>query len=248
MKVPAILMTLVILAAPSAQARLFQIIPPQDLIAKSKLVFVGEVRSVQSSDITTSLSYIPWEGVTFRWLVAEVEVIEPFKGTRKGEIVRTAMLSANQEVDNAPFMLSAEKGDVFLFCLLPTPITNLVAALSAPYNESLSVITLHRSRPEPAERLTSSEGMRYFNDKLLRDDKRFSSIFDLVDEKAQIVATASERFRNTFVTELSAEPSARLIYLEWETAVSTGGWRSDVPKGFTARLGSTNLSSPVYSK
>ena len=236
-----ILAMLAILVTPSADGRLFNVASPQDLVKKSKLVFVGRVSSVRPSGISTSLSYVPWEGVTFHWMIAEVEVLEPFKSVRKGETVRIAMLSTDRDLINEPLMVFPEKGDVFLCCLLPTPVTNLFAALTAPYNESLSVITLHRFRPPLEGTQSSAQASRTFNDKFLRDKKQFSSIFDLVDEEAHVIAASAERFSRTFAAELAAKSSTDKMYLEWETVVSKGEWRSDVPKG---TLMSTGSNSP----
>jgi hypothetical protein len=232
----------------SAQGRLFQIVPPSELIAKSKLVFVGRVTAVLPSGISTTLSYVPWEGVTFHWLAAKVDVMEPFKGTRKGEAIRVAMLTSDQEVINHPFVLDAEKGDLFLFCLLPTPVTNLFAALTVPYNEALSVIALHRSRPYTQGVVSSVGERREFSDRLLRDDKRFSPIFDLADQEAHVVAANAERLRSAFAAELAAKGSREVMPLQWQIAVSIGGWRSDIPKGTSAWTGSNNVSGPTLSK
>jgi hypothetical protein len=248
MKAIPFLAAAVLIGSVSAQGRMFQIVPPSELIAKSKLVFVGEVTAIRPSGISTKLSYVPWEGVTFHWLAAEVKVTEPFKGTQKGEVVRVAMLTSDQEVINHPFVLDAEKGDVFLFCLLPTPVTNLFAALTAPYNEALSVIALHRSRPYAPGVVSSLEGRREFNDKLLRDDKRFSLIFGLLDQEAHVVAAKAERLRSTFRAELAAEGSSEVMPLEWQTAVSIGGWRSDTPKGASPGAGTNDVSGRPISK
>ena len=42
-----------------------------------------------SEFISTSLSYVSWEGAMFHRMIADVKVLKPFKGTRKGEVVRT---------------------------------------------------------------------------------------------------------------------------------------------------------------
>ncbi len=248
MKAVTFLAAAVLFVSPFAQGRGFQIVPPSDLIAKSKLVFVGRVTVVRPSGISTTLSYVPWEGVTFRWLAGEVEVMEPLKGTRRGEVIRVAMLTSDREVINHPFVLDAEKGDVFLFCLLPTPVTNLFAALTAPYNEALSIVALHRSRPYAQDVVSSEEARRGFNDKLLRDDKRFSLIFELVDHQGHVAAANAERLRSMFATELAAKASTEVMPLQWQTAVSIVGWRSDIPKGTSARTGSNNLGGPAFSK
>jgi hypothetical protein len=228
---------------------MFQVVPPKELIAESKMVFLGRVDSVQPSGISTSLSYIPWEGVTFKWIFSEVKVLEPFKGAKKGAAVRIAMLSADIQLADSPFMLCPEKGDIFLFCVLPTPVTNVFAALTAPYNESLSIIPLHRvpSSTDDAEDLLtrSSEetkeleknlawhyGRTDLITKLLRDDRQFSPIFALVTEKGALLSAGIKQFHNAFASELAAKSSTNVVFLEWHTAVSIGGWRSDVPKGY----------------
>jgi hypothetical protein len=52
------------------------------LITKSELVFVGRVRSVQPSGVTTSLTYATWGAVAFGWLAVEVEVLGHSSGRR----------------------------------------------------------------------------------------------------------------------------------------------------------------------
>jgi hypothetical protein len=247
MKAAAFLAAVVILAAHPADGRLFQIVPPAELVAKSKLVFLGSVKSVRPSGITTKLSYVAWHGATFHWMIADVQVIEGFKGTQKGRAVQVAMLSTDQDLINPPFMLRAEKGDVFFFCVLPTPATNLFAALTAPNNESLSVIALYRAK-HSAEPQSSAEAIKDFNDNLLRADKRFSPIFDLTDSRGRVVAKSADRLRGAFAAELATRGATNVMHLEWETAISLGGWQSDVPKGFTNSMRSNDSSSPLYSK
>ena len=249
MKAAAFLAAAVLLVAPSVHGRLFTIASPSELVAKAKLVFVGRVTAVQPSGISTTLSYVPWDGVTFNWVAAKVEVVEPFKGTRKGEIVRTAMLATDQELRNHPFVLKAENDDVFLFCLLPTPVTNLFAALTAPYNEALSVIALHRVRSYTQGIISSMEGKQeYINEMLVLADKRYSTIFDLVDEGGNVAPVNVEHFRTIFAAELADTGSPDLMPLQWQTAVSIGGWRFDVPMERPASTGSNNLNGPVLSK
>ncbi len=116
-----VLLYLLITFVPAvALGRLFEIPDPKKLFADANLVFVGEVKSVEPSDIKTSLSYIPYEGVRFQWQVVEVEVIEPFKGVQKSGLVKTAMLSIDplspvQSMYSPPGMLQPEKGDIILF-------------------------------------------------------------------------------------------------------------------------------------
>jgi hypothetical protein len=253
MRAKVILVTLAILGTLSAQGRPFRIIPPKELIAKSKLVFVGRVNSVRPSGISTSLSYAPWEGARFEWMVAEVRVLEPLKATGRQDIVRVAMLSTESDLMNAPFMLFPEEGDIFLFCVLPTATTNLFAALTGPYNECLSIIPLYRvpSSTDDAENLIKRSSSVETKDletklrwhhgrtepitKLLRDDQHFSPVFGLVNGKGDVLSAGAKRFRRSFAREIAATASSNVVFLEWETAISRGGWRSDVPKGSRAR-------------
>ena len=65
------------------------------LIAESHLAFVGRVKAVEPSGITTTFSYPTCKGVTFEWLNTTVEVVEPIKGVQRGDLVKTAMLSVH---------------------------------------------------------------------------------------------------------------------------------------------------------
>jgi hypothetical protein len=104
--------------------RLIEIVDPKTLIADSKLVFVGKVQSVKASGIATRLSYPTWEGVLFPWLSVKIEVLVPFKGVRKGDIVRVMMLSLAksekaQFMYSPPEVLEPDRGDIFFLCLAP---------------------------------------------------------------------------------------------------------------------------------
>jgi hypothetical protein len=94
-----LLCTLTALMPLMAFGRPFQIVDPKTLLANSKLVFVGKVRSVKASGIATPLNYPTWEGVSFPWLSVKVEVLEPFKGVQKGDIVQVMMLSIHNSED-----------------------------------------------------------------------------------------------------------------------------------------------------
>jgi hypothetical protein len=222
-----------------ALGRLFEIPDPKKSFADANLVFVGQVRSVEPSQIRTTLSYIPYEGVRFQWQVAEVEVIEAFKGVQKGGVVETAMLSIDeqspvQSMYSPPGMLKPEKGDIFLFFLAPTPKTNVFAALTAPYNENLSVLALHRSRQifdaqdamnQPCD---SRDSMNHL---LSTADGRFALLLGLVDGAGKIVPPAASRVREAYALEISRAPRTNVVYLEWATHTNLSGWQSDWPKG-----------------
>ena len=180
---------------------------------------------MKPSGITTRLSYAPWVGVTFKWLVADVEVMEPLKGVRRGEIVQTAILSYDAAIEDPPLALAPDTSDVFLFCLGATPLTNLFAAITAPNDESLSVLALHRSQRR-------QDDHRDLIQNVLRSDNRFALIWKLVDETGQVLPAGAVHLREYYAAEINQAPSSRLIYLEWETAVSQVGWQSGVPKRY----------------
>jgi hypothetical protein len=233
-----------------ALGRILPILEPKVLIADAKLVFVGRVKSVMPSNIRTTLSYVPYDGVTFRWQIAEVEVVEPFKGVQKGDVVKAAMLSIDkqsrsQTMYSPPGMLEPSKGDIYFLCLGATPQTNVFAALLAPYDENLSVLPLYRSR-------TNMDDEDNFMKKLLSDNlendikdrdlekqiksraKQFSLIFSLVGTSGEIQPPNVKKFRETFATDIRKAPSTNVVYLEWETHTNPHGWRSDAPKAYEA--------------
>ena len=115
----------------------------QTLIAESKLVFVGHVEAIESTGITTSLSYPAWRNVVFTWLNMRMKVIDPIKGVNKGDIIQTVILSMDRAkaklLANPPGMLAPRTNEVYLLCLLPTTRTNLYAAFTAPYDDCNSI-------------------------------------------------------------------------------------------------------------
>jgi hypothetical protein len=222
-----------------ALGRLFQIPDPKKLFADAELVFVGQVTSVKPSGIRMSLSYIPYEGVRFQWQIVEVKVMEPFKGVRKGGHVKAAMLSIDelspiQSMYSPPGMLKPEKDDVFLLCLAPAPKTNLFATLTAPYNENLSILALHRdrqvfdARDERNQPVDSRDAM---NQVLSSSDRRFPELLGLVDSTGKIVSANVQKARQTYSLEISRAPRTNVVYLEWETRTNASGWQSDWPRG-----------------
>jgi hypothetical protein len=228
-----IILLIAIILPMTTFGRILDIRTPQTLVADSKEVFVGRVQSIKTSDITTGLSYPTWEHATFRWLMTDVEVLEPFKGTQRGQIVHVAMLSLDKNPDNQfmyspPGMLDPDIGDIFFFCLAPTPLTNVFAAYTTPYDENLSVFALHR---------TNSASTNFFRDDEKQlptsDNKGFILIWNLVNEQGEIMPSYADKFRETFSKELATPaPPDNLTYLEWENYTNSGGWVSDVPKGF----------------
>lgn len=236
--------------------RLFQIIDPQTLVANAKLVFIGRVKSIASSDIRTTLSYVPYDGVTFQWQMAKVEVVAPFKGVQTGDVIQVAMLSIDKHTKAQPFysppgMLEPHKNDIFLFCLGATPQTNVFAALSAPYDENLSIFPLYRSETNSGwfaeddimKQLLCGEGEDKlppeFKDMEKARDQEFTLIFSLASASGEIQPANVEKFRETFASEINTAPSSNLVYLKWETVTNSHGWQSDIPEGYDA---TTNIN------
>lgn len=222
---------LISLVAVTAFGRFLDVKDMKTLVAESKLVFVGQVKSVKPSGITTSLSYPTWEGVVFEWLQVDVEVLEPIKNTKKSEVVQVAMLSVNVDKSNghrpevnAPGMLEPKKGDKFLFFVAPTSTTNLFAALTAPYDDNQSIFRLDRSSPEYS----------WYQDGKEKPDspfyERYQVIWSLVDNAGKIIPSGADSMRGAYAKEISMEPSKQVIYLQWQRLTNPSGWSTDVPK------------------
>ena len=211
-----------------AFGRFVQAYNNKTLIEKSKLVFVGEIKSVKRSGITTHLSYPTWDGVVFEWLITDIEVLEPIKGVQKGATVQTALLSVDESkgprpMINAPGMLDPKKNDVFLFCLNPTTITNVFAAVTAPFDDDLSIFHLDRNDWNPS---SYSEGMK---------DERVALIWSLVDDKGKIIPLGVQQMRKTYAEEIQLASTNTLVYLQWEARTNTSGWTANFPKDYDAK-------------
>jgi hypothetical protein len=207
-----------------AFGRLVQAYNNKALIEKSKLVFVGKVKSIKHSGITTHLSYPTWEGVVFEWLIADVKVLEPVKGVRKGDIVQAALLSVDESkgprpMINAPGMLEPKVGDAFLFCLAPSSITNVYAAVTAPFDDNLSIFHLNRNDWKPS---SFREGLK---------DEHVALIWSLVDDTGKIIPLGAQKMRKTYAKEIQMAPSNILVYLQWEARTNASGWIANFPKG-----------------
>ncbi len=229
MKARILLFTLTTLISLTIFGRLVKIIDPKTLIADSKLVFVGKVQSVKVSGISTPLSYPTWEGASFPWLRVEMEVLVPFKGLRKGDIVRVMLLAIDTSKEfrfmySPPEVLEPDKGNVFFLCLGPTPITNTFTAFTAPYNENLSVFPLYRIHAKSM----GSDGKQ-----LHLNDQRFAPIWRLVDQAGEILPDGVTKLRKIYAAEIRKAPAKEMVYLEWQAYTNTHGWVTDVPKGFS---------------
>jgi hypothetical protein len=199
---------------------------------------------------------VPYDGVTFQWQIAKVEVVEPLKGVRKSDVVQVAMLSIDkhsksQPTYSPPGMLEPHRDDIFFLCLGATPQTNVFAALLAPYNENLSVLSLYRSGTNTDWYVDDKMMKRVLCGALPTDvkeredsrekqrDKEFALIYTLVNASGEIQPANVKKFGETFAMDIGKAPSTNLVYLEWETFTNPHGWRTDIPKGYEA---TTNIN------
>lgn len=216
-------LALVVLIPIIAFGRLIEYYDNKTLIEKSKIVFIGKIKSVKHSGITTRLSYPTWDGVVFEWLASDVEVLEPIKGVQKGDAVQTVLLSVDESKGsepriNAPGMVNPKKNDIFLFCLNPTPLTNVFAAVTAPFDDDLSIFRLDRKDWNPR---SYSEG---------QTNERVALIWSLVDDTGKIIHSGVEQMRKAYAKEIQIAPSNTLVYLQWEARTNAAGWTANFPK------------------
>ena len=217
------------------------------LMAKSVLAFVGRVNSIKPTGIGTSLSYPTIRGVAFTWLDMETQVLEPIKGVRKGQIIQTAVLSIDREktpthahMVNRPGMIRPSTNSLYLLYLLPTTVTGVYAAVTAPYDDDQSIFILERAQFSEYLRRkrqgTHIPGPR---------DDRIEAILSLVDEQGNVQPDGAEHLRKTYQNEINTLPLTNtVIHLQWETFTSSTGWQSDVPKGYTPSTNSTESRTP----
>jgi hypothetical protein len=215
-----------------ALGRAVRVYDMKDLVGGSKLVFVGKALSVEPSGITTAMSYPTWKGVTFEWLKVEVEVLEPIKGVRKGEHVRTLMLSTkgDRPVINAPGMVEPKTGRAYLLCLLPTTISNVYASLTAPWDDDQAIFLLDRKS-------WVHHGATYYKDgkevAFQEQNEKNAALWNLVDDSGKIKPPFVARMRQDYAGEIATTPGTNaVIPLQWETWKAASGWQWDVPKGY----------------
>lgn len=186
------------------------------LMSGSQLALVGKVISVEPSGLTTTLTYPTWKGSTFEWLKVEIQVVHSLKGTEKGAMVRTVLLSAPGVAPmlNPPGMIDVKVGQHLLMFLLPTTKKGVYASMSAPWDDDEAVFILDRK--DGLKSLTSIYLMEL--------------IPKLVDERGTIIARGVEGLRNEYRKLLSVPaPKDAVIHLQWKTQTSRGGWQWDVP-------------------
>lgn len=204
----------------------------KSLIAKSELVFVGRVRSVQPSGVTTSLTYATWGGVVFSWLAVDVEVLEPIKGVHRADVVHTFMLSADRPIMiNPPGTVEPKNGEALLLCLAPTTLTNVFAAVTAPFDDKESIFRLDRSDSEYSSYRKGF--LRRHRDGDIIGPKlkeRFACVWRLVSDEGTILPAGAERMRKAYSKQIRMPPPTMVIYLQWETRTNSAGWRWNEPK------------------
>jgi hypothetical protein len=173
------------------------------------------------------MSYPTWQSVTFEWLKVEVEVLEPIKGVQKRETVRTLMLSAKGDAPmfNAPGMVDPERGKAYLLCLLPTTVSNVYASMTAPWDDDQAIFIQDRNHKE-------YDSYRKGTVTLEPYVERYGVIWRLVDDGGQILPAGAEAMRKKYRKQIATPPATNaVIYLQWETYKTSGGWQWDVPKG-----------------
>lgn len=223
-----ILFLLIVFFATQAHARIVRDLDMKTLMKQSQLVFVGQVKSVKPSGMTTELTHPTWEGVIFEWLRVEVEVIEPVKGTKKGELVSTLMLSTRGPgpMINSPGMVEPKVRQYHLLCLLPTNSTGEYASVTAPFDDDLAIFLLDRKR--------WTEGAHYYKEgkevAFYEQREKNRALWNLVNDKGEIQQDGAESLRKNYAAEIAIRPAKdAVIHLKWKKQPSAGGWQSNVP-------------------
>lgn len=219
-------------------ARAVQSYDVKTLMSKSTLVLVGRVKSVQPSGIKTKLTHPTWDSVVFEWLKVEIEVIEPIKGTQKGNVVRTLMLSMPKGIMvNPPGVVDPKAGQHHLLFLMPTKLKNVYASVTGPYDDEEAVFILDRT--------FWKYGSFGSGDSSCHKD-RCSAIWSLVDDKGQITPKGAEELRTKYRAEIATKPPKdEIIHLQWKTETSADGWQWDVPDDGTQKNARTPPRGPM---
>jgi hypothetical protein len=219
---------LIVVPALTCEARAVRSLEMKALVEGSALVFVGTIKSVKRLGITTELTYPTWNDVVFEWLKVEVEVVEPIKGTSKGAVVRTLMLSTrgNGPMVNPPGMVKPKVGEHHLHCLLPTTFEGVYASITAPFDDDQGILLL--------DRRSWTEGGPYYNDGNevpfpLQNDRN-AVLWNLVDHEGRINPIGAEEVRKKYKMEIAKlVPKEAVIHLKWKKEESDGGWQWNVP-------------------
>jgi hypothetical protein len=223
-----ILLFLFVIWSSDAHGRAVRVLDMKSLMEGSQLVLAGKVRSVKRSGITTELTYPTWKGVVFEWLKVEVEVIEPIKGTKKGDVVRTLMLSARGPgpAINPPGMVDPKVGQHHLLCLLPTKFKDVFASITAPFDDDQGIFVLDRNHWKYESYRESPKDF----DQFPIDAERYKAVWELVDGKGEIIPEGAEQLRRKYKAEIATPaPKAAVIHLKWKKGESESGWQWNVP-------------------
>ncbi len=223
-------------------ARFVRVLDMKTLMNDSQLVFVGQVKSVNPSGITTELTYPTWKGVVFEWLNVEVEVVEPVKGTKKGEVVRTLMLSTRGRgpMSDAPGMVEPKVGQFHLLCLLPTSLMEGFASITAPFDDDQSIFLLDRKLWTHAHNYKDGREVAFHE-----QSEKNRVLWNLVDDKGEINRDGAEYLRKTYKTEIATPPPEEaVIHLKWKRETSASGWQWNVPDESSDSPGKKKAKEP----
>ncbi len=219
------------------QARAVYSFDMQTLMSKSTLVLVGKVKSVQPSGIKTKLTYPTWDHVIFEWLKVEIEVVEPIKGTQKGKVIRTLMLSFKEGImANAPGVVDPKIGQYHLLFLMPTKFKNVYASTTGPFDDDEAVFILDRTFWKYGS----------FGDDHSYYRERYQAIWSLVDDMGQITPKGAEELRRKYQPEIATEPvKDEIIHLQWKKEATADGWQWDVPDEGSQKSAPASPRGPV---
>ena len=235
---------LIVFCATQIDARAVRSLDMATLMKESHLVFVGQVKSVKASGMTTELTYPTWKDLIFEWLLVEVEVVEPVKGTKKGEVVGTLMLSTRGSgpMLNPPGMVHPEVGQYHLLCLLPAKSTRAYAAVTAPFDDDQAIFLLDRKR--------WTDGGRYYKDSkevaFQEQSEKNGALWDLLNDKGEIKPDGAELLRKKYAAEIATPtPKDAVIHLKWKKQTLAEGWDSNIPDDGSDTDGKKNAPAPA---
>lgn len=229
-----ILVSIVALFPTGAVARGVRSAPVPQLCRLAHVVAIGEVETIESSGIETTLSYPTLDEFTFQWLRVRVSLSAVLKGRIDKGHIDVAMLAvkANNgrplfKVDG-PLMIHPKVGDKYVMFLAPTPKKGLYTSIFAPYDEENAVFILERDSPRYSmEGVSKAPEVKDYRD--FRQEIR-DMICILVDDAGEMTPDGIERFRAKYGRELQVSSEGRTMPLEWKKHTSKTGWSWDVPK------------------
>lgn len=230
MGVRGIMLLALVLSSAVCEARAVRRMDMKELVEQSALVFVGQVTSIRPSGITTTLTYPTWGNTVFEWLEVELKVIEEVKGVKKGQAIRTLILSIRGEsliVINPPGMVEPKLGQRHLLCLLPTTQPGFHASITAPFDDQEGIFLLDRKE--------WTEGATYFDDKgreveFKDQNEKNATLWNLVDGRGRIIPGGAAAMRKKYRAEIAKRPPAEsVVHLKWKKVEGKGGWQWNEP-------------------